>query len=77
MKSWIVKNKTLLLGVGICFACYLVALVCQYSINKSIPVSATVGDRELPIYCVEKEEKQKPVPRVKLTLKIRVFKGED
>ena len=58
MKSWIVKNKTLLLGVGICFACYLVALVCQYSINKSIPVSATVGDRELPIYCVEKEEKQ-------------------
>lgn len=58
MKLLIEKGKLLLLGAGICFACYVIALVCQEHTALGIPVSATVGDRELPIYCVEKAEKQ-------------------
>lgn len=56
MKNWFQKNKQIVLGVAICLFCYMIAIAYKYSITKSIPASATVGKRELPIYCVEKDE---------------------
>ncbi len=45
-------------GKIIAMAAALLVLGGSIGVKQTIPTSATVGDRELPIYCVETQEKQ-------------------
>lgn len=57
MRNWFSKNKQIVLGIAICLFCYSVVFIYKYGISESIPTgSASVGNRELPIYCVEVAE---------------------
>lgn len=62
MKRWLQENKQIVLGIAICLFCYSVVFVYKCGSTKSIPTSAKVGNRELPIYCVETNE-----PKIALT----------
>ena len=63
MKKWFQENKQIVLGIAICLFCYSMVFLYKYGISQSIPTSsATVGNRELPIYCVETKE-----PKIALT----------
>ena len=46
-------------GLGILMLCLLLVAAGFWQFSKgSLTVSSTVGNRELPIYCVETEEKK-------------------
>lgn len=47
-----------LTGKIITMAAALIVLGGTIGIKQMVPTSATVGERELPIYCVETEEKK-------------------
>ena len=62
LKRWFQENKQIVIGIAICLFCYGAVLAYQCTGKESIEASAKVGNRELPIYCVECEE-----PKVALT----------
>lgn len=52
MKTFLIRRKTLTLA-----ACGVLACLMFYIVNYPAAVSASASDRQLPIYCVQRDQK--------------------